>query len=85
MTIPSATVIQIILMSFGSICTVLLGIIAFGIRRVLSRLDEMVTRKEWELHNAAMAEERASIRKDVEHNRERTEAIEDKLMAGVSA
>ena len=70
---------QAIFCVFGAVMTMLLSIIGFGVRTVLKRLDEMVTRAEWAIHNKALADERESLRKDVEHNRERTETLEDRM------
>jgi hypothetical protein len=65
---------------FGAVITTVISIIAFGVRRILVQVDDLVTRREWISHNKAEADERESIRKDVEHCRERTEKLEDRLM-----
>ena len=64
----------------GAVLTITLSIIAYGVRRILGQMDDLVTRREWVEHNKLDAAEREAMRKDVEHCRERTEHLEDRLM-----
>ena len=72
--------IKVAACGFVAVITTLLSVIAFGVKRILNQFDSLVTRGEWMEHNKIEAAERESIRKDVEHCRERTEHLEDRLM-----